>query len=506
MEKIVTTFLISLILCVGLMAPLKANAVLGVVDISWDPPQQITQTLGITGDWARFSIKKGLKTALANLQKRLIDKLKNQTVKWIQGEGKPKFVKDPGNFIEDAANEAAGQTIKQLGAGELCRSSQFFKLRLQLKQQETFSESVSCTLDDVVGNINEFAKDFSEGGWIAYSQAIKPQNNSLGLEFMAQSKLLAKKGEKKTRIKREISKSGGFLGLKKCKRWEPKNLSPGGVQLPPRTAPEFENKVPDTGDNWIGKTKWPKGSDYYCAEVITATPGSTVKNTLNKALGSDYKYLANTDAIGGAINAIINAAVNRLTKEATEGLINIATENQDQGNCNNLTGETREACQSYQSKEEQSVNRSESATTTAENRRQAAQNRKNENPSNINSIEDCEQFLPEGEPPSLRDRMKYKQCRNTFDQGEQGPKPSIKSNEGHSITVGLPHTHSETKVSDPQGNLNTYDWELIECPGTCPAINSNSEGEVPGNPGEGESVDLPDPTYTPDEAGEYKLK
>ena len=71
-----------------------AKAIFGIGDVVIDP----THIAATVGGWAKEAwrwVKDNLvKVLLANLKKRLLDKLVDETVKWIQGGGNPRFVTD----------------------------------------------------------------------------------------------------------------------------------------------------------------------------------------------------------------------------------------------------------------------------------------------------------------------------------------------------------------------------------------------------------------------------
>jgi len=101
-----------------------------------------------------------------NLRKRLLDMMVDQIIQWIQGGGKPQFVTDWQGFLGDAANIAAGDFLQEIGAGFLCDP---FNLQVQIALYPVpkFTDQITCTLDQVVDNIENFYDDFRNGGWIA---------------------------------------------------------------------------------------------------------------------------------------------------------------------------------------------------------------------------------------------------------------------------------------------------------------------------------------------------
>ena len=68
----------------------KADAILGVAD----------QSFNVTiGDFPRLLFQIGekvLKYGLEKLRKRMLTQIQNDLVNWVQGNGEPRFIKDPG--------------------------------------------------------------------------------------------------------------------------------------------------------------------------------------------------------------------------------------------------------------------------------------------------------------------------------------------------------------------------------------------------------------------------
>src|SRR3989344_6400390 len=119
------------------------------------------QTKDTQAKVCRWTIEDLFKQLLAILKKQILDMMVDQIVVWIQGGGEPRFITDWSAFLGDAANQATGVFIDDLGLTELCSPGNF-KIAIQayLIPQRKFSKSAKCTLNDVVANIEAFAEDF----------------------------------------------------------------------------------------------------------------------------------------------------------------------------------------------------------------------------------------------------------------------------------------------------------------------------------------------------------
>ncbi len=328
-----------LILFSGMVYPLRAHAVLGIVDLNID--------LAEVGTWIVDNV---LQTILQTLKHRLLSMATNRIIEYIQGNGDPKFIKNFDGVLEDSFQAAVGDTAIELGASELCYEDLRFQLKFDM-QQPVFRERVQCTLDDIVENIEAFGDNFQDGGWIAYQESLKPQNNPQGIKFLTQQEVMNKQEEKETVSKLEVSNSGGFLNSKRCTEWVAKN--DGAVASGNETYnqgfsvtsghEEFNYTETPDGYSWNGREDSPLGSDWKCSNTEIVTPSQISKSITTKALGSDIDALLNTEGVGSYIAAIINAGINRLTRETVNGLTYL-TSGDKSAKCSELEGGERAAC------------------------------------------------------------------------------------------------------------------------------------------------------------------
>jgi len=228
-----------------------------------------------------------LKRALKTLKRRMLDAMVDEIVGWVQGGGEPKFVSDWEGFLKDEFNKAVGKVIEET-APWLCEPFRF-QVQMALSPPRKFSEEVSCTLDDVVENINSFYRDFRNGGWIAYHYIWRPENNYYGASLMAMDEMIERGMAAKEAAKSEAIAGEGFLSTKKCETIDGKEV----------------------------------------CEITT--PGSLIGKTVSKAIGSDIDWIVNeevpegTDMLAEYIGAIADAAINRLIMEGMNGLMGMST-------------------------------------------------------------------------------------------------------------------------------------------------------------------------------------
>lgn len=273
--------------------------------------------------------------ALAALRRQLINRVVDDIINWINGGGEPRFVTDWEGFLSDAAGLATGAAIQELGLGFLCSP---FSAQVQIAvaataQRQNFSNILSCTLDDIVGNIENFYNNFSSGGWIGYYEAWQPQNNFFGSYLIAQEEVNRRAFEAREASRNEAIAGGGILSTKRCKE--------RGDTSNPASGPDID------GDGLYG--------DYDC-EITT--PGSIIQDLLGKALGVDIDLILKSEQLPDYVANIANALINRIIREGVNGLRGL-TANTSPGSdfvipspaetpCDGLEGDLLIACLSYQ--------------------------------------------------------------------------------------------------------------------------------------------------------------
>jgi hypothetical protein len=162
------------------------------------------------GEW-------GFGVLLDLLLHQILAQLTNDIVAWIQNDEEPRFLSmNFEDWLKTAADNAVGNFIDQyLGAGWLCEPFDL-DVRMALIDVPDFEEKVDCTLDDVVGNIDDFYDDFSVGGWDGWLELTNPKHNFYGAVLLAQDeKMIVEQTAKEERDK-ELAMGDGALAPKDC--------------------------------------------------------------------------------------------------------------------------------------------------------------------------------------------------------------------------------------------------------------------------------------------------
>lgn len=237
---------------------------------------------------------------------QLLMDVTNQMVKCINSydektgkcdTGKKGFVVDFNKLFQNAVQTAGAKFLNNLTGVNLCSITPSIKLKIALLPVPEFKEQAACTLDQIVGNIQNFYNDFRTGGWIAWKESLKPNNNAFGTWLMTLDSKMAE--EFKALQKSDKETANGFKPTKKC-------LNPSGED--------------------------PNGPK--CALAVTTTPSGTMEMVTNFVAVGPIRQLE--DKINAAVNskmgpfgpymsAITNAFLNKLVSTGLEKVIGAVT-------------------------------------------------------------------------------------------------------------------------------------------------------------------------------------
>ncbi|MDO8557137.1 MAG: hypothetical protein Q7R98_01600 [Candidatus Jorgensenbacteria bacterium] len=279
------------------------------------------------------------KIALYNFKKRLLDRMTDQTISWIRGDGgKPQFVTNFTGFMRDAADKAAGDTLIDIGLGNLCYGNAFrFNINLQLQQSVPPAERYSCTLSQVMDNAAGFRDNFTTGGWLGYYELLKPQNNQYGLAYMTYEDYQKKKAEEEAKKQAQFNVSAGFTPTEQCTQWrllgtfngfEQEILGPtlNTSKFPDPTKPPTYNPSDPSQDLVPENFSNARNLRWNCKNTETTLPYTVKEAATNKAFTSDTDYLLSADDLTPYMSMIFDAAVNRLISSGVKGIKNSASD------------------------------------------------------------------------------------------------------------------------------------------------------------------------------------
>gem|GEM_PF-2171907 len=273
-----------------------------------------------------------LKTTTETIKRSLLYQLSNQLTQWIVNDEKPQFIKDPGQFLKDTAQLAVDRTISRI-APRLCEPFQL-SITAQIpttnRQANPFYEELTCTLDQITGNIESFYNDFRNGGWIAYQEMWKPQNNYYGASMMVQEELARQQAAATQLANADLQRGSGFPSQTQCTEWRlyvPTECNLNDLQKRMSdilqvggTCYEFDGQtvgydvVPPDSSNEGPNTFWA------CERSEVTNPGTVTARLGEKAQQMEVNQLETTDDIENFLDTIGDAIVSKLVKSGIGGL------------------------------------------------------------------------------------------------------------------------------------------------------------------------------------------
>lgn len=356
-QKIVSSAVFISIVGFLFLSPLtvkKADAIFGVVDSSITAVMaDIPATL--------YNIGKQIAGVFfRQLRNRMVKQLQNDMVNWVQGGGKPRFITDPGKWLTDNANAAAVTVLDEYFGPKGVDVCSPFRANLRLLVARPLimpEKQARCTLGDIKDNLEKFKDNFSKGGgwrtWIRLHEV----NNTLPGSYLAATQLIGGKiSQEGNTAQAQLTAGKGFLDQTECNKISAqKYRSIATGQIP--TADDYIKFMSELGSNGqminttgysigfgeagsvrfldvfepigtervevsfqqpvpIGKVNNNPILGVQCTDKKTTTPGSIVGDQISGVLKSTgIDKLINAQEIGQILDAVIDAAVNKVARE-----------------------------------------------------------------------------------------------------------------------------------------------------------------------------------------------
>lgn len=211
-----------------------------------------------------------------------IQRIVASTVKWAQSgfEGNPAYAVNPQQYFTDIADGIAGEYIAGTDLSYLCSP---FQTQVRLALQRSYAQPVQfqCTLTQVIGNIDAFYSDFSQGGWDGwFSMTQNDLNNPYGAFLETQIELDRRIATQIGLKNQMLDWNQGFLSYEKC----------DGIELDDQINP---------------------GKKICVGNKTTVTPGATIKAQLDKVLPSGVESLITVEHWEQLIQAFATGLLTR---------------------------------------------------------------------------------------------------------------------------------------------------------------------------------------------------
>jgi len=298
----------------------KANAF-----IVHDPGNTAVNAATKATVWAQLAhilMEWGRKLATEILKDQLIHKLVQQTIRWVQGGGKPQFITDWKGFLTDAVSRGVGEALYQIYP----RICQPFRPLVEVAFQNVgniYDEYVACTLGDIVNNLRNFYNDFRYGGWIAYGSILRPENNYWGELLITHDIAMQKGAQEKEAQKSDVQASKGFLSMKKCVKEKKSAPIPRSIAV---QAPKMPNTKLICGPVNKPELNIKAGECIFttCEEYENTTPGGLIADITSQAVGnSPIARIVNAQDVTALVSALVNSGLNKLIQAGQKGLTSL---------------------------------------------------------------------------------------------------------------------------------------------------------------------------------------
>lgn len=251
-------------------------------------------------------IQNVFKVMLEYFKLKLLDMLSTQIVNWITNGalGGPQYVTNWSNFLGQASKDALNIAINEVdrAAGGLICTPFAAQLRNLLRVNipsiglygiPGFQYQLTCSLDTIVQNINDFYTDFSQGGWQGYISLLQPNNNYYGNMIAILDFEQGLAFSRQRAAQNEGTSAQGFLSVKRCKVY---NQDSDGNQMD-------------------------------CREYEVTTPGNALAGTVTSAVTNRFGYIQGMDQIASIIAVLADSVLNKLIGVGVNGLMGYAAAN-----------------------------------------------------------------------------------------------------------------------------------------------------------------------------------
>lgn len=255
---------------------------------------QGTQLAGLVTIQLGIATKKNVFDCIAwAIAKMIWRSIAASIIDWINGgfNGKPAFMQNFDRFLLGIADNIAGEIIQGAGLGFLCSPFQL-NIRIALATRYSQRGAPQCTLTQVIANVQNFMRNFSQGGWGAWIQfTSSPQNNPYGGYLLGEATISLRTQDAKSQQSQQLSWGSGFLSL---------------TQQTCRDVPVSINGLPPQMTR-------------KCTSSIQ-TPGELIANKIGSTVDAPELSILMADEL----NEIIDALSQQLILKALNGLFSLS--------------------------------------------------------------------------------------------------------------------------------------------------------------------------------------
>ncbi len=303
-----------------------------------------------------------LQDTVETIKRSLLYQFTTETVNWIQGGGiqvssdgkitvnPPQYFQRPLKDLADAGLNAVDNIISQV-APQLCQPFQL-AVTLQIpttnRQSNPFYQQASCTLNQVVSNIQDFYTNFRSGNWLGYQEIWMPQNNYYGASLITQQLAAQANNAAVQATQNQMNQSNGYKNTYACTEWDEYKEQPSYYCSSGASNTRLENGICYALNNTFSdpngmvvptdaqSTLTPSafldqssgkiytGSDksmyYQCASAIVTQPSNIAAGLAQQASQVDTNAIINAQDLTDIGTIIQNEVINKLTKVGITGI------------------------------------------------------------------------------------------------------------------------------------------------------------------------------------------
>lgn len=250
------------------------------------------------------AVKRGLidtiiEVVWESLRVRLLDFVSQSIVDWVLGGpngGRPQFALNLKVLARQTGDDALNAFLESTNSMGLC-SPFSYQVRSSIVRSRELTPH-TCTLDTVVGNIEAFYQDFTQGGWVGFSTMLDDRNNPYGSQFALQDEGLVKVITEIANQEKKVDQGGGYLPTESCAY----GVDQGGIDT--------------NGDGVVAP-------ECYIRKITT--PGGAIGSKLHAALNVDIEGILSAKEFTTYVAWIIDSIVFGLLDAGTQGLFGIGS-------------------------------------------------------------------------------------------------------------------------------------------------------------------------------------
>lgn len=255
---------------------------------------QVTESVKQTSlDVAQNAKEYGLDGIAWQLSNAALESMLVSTTQWVNSgfEGNPTFITNFEDYMLFVGDQVAGKFLQDIGLGALCTP---FKFQIQYALEVWYTRSQqsylgTCSLSQVVGNIETFLDDPTRGGWEGWYQfAVSGQSDPYSQFIQVRTSLQENLTNKKDAETDKAVGNNFFLGKERCEDVETAN---GGTER----------------------------------KCETITPGVTASEALSSALDIPKEKLTVADEIDELIGTLFTQLTAQVFSGGSGGLRGLST-------------------------------------------------------------------------------------------------------------------------------------------------------------------------------------